>query len=90
LGEPSFTGAACAIAGDGKRLNAVAAPAAVPAKSARRVTLRDMTLRDIRPSLTGAEFLSFPRPLLVMLIRRFFQFFIFRAFHFLFFSCGLF
>jgi hypothetical protein len=36
------------MAGAGNRVSAAAAPAAVPAKTARRLTLRDVNLRDIR------------------------------------------
>jgi hypothetical protein len=46
-----LNGVACATAGAGKRLNAAAAPAAVPAKSARLLTLRVVNLRDIVFSL---------------------------------------
>src|SRR5580658_9680956 len=44
--RPSLNGLSCAMAGAGKRVSA-AAPAAVPAKTARRLTLRDINLRDI-------------------------------------------
>src|ERR1700733_1251135 len=47
VSRPSLNGAACAMAGAGKRGAAAAAPAAVPARSARRLNFRYVSLRDI-------------------------------------------
>src|SRR5580692_663138 len=52
--RPSLNGLSCATAGAGKRVSA-AAPAAVPAKTARRLTLRDISLRDIGILPFGAD-----------------------------------
>src|SRR5271163_3645358 len=46
--RPSLNGSDCAMAGVGKRPRATAAPAAVPANTARRLTVADVSLRDIR------------------------------------------
>src|SRR5580658_585687 len=45
--RPSLNGAAWAMAGVGNRVSAAAAPAAVPAKSARRETLCELSFRDL-------------------------------------------
>src|SRR5580704_10237901 len=50
VSRPTFNDAACAIAGAGKRPSATAAPAAVPAKSVRRETFREVALRNIMSS----------------------------------------
>src|SRR5580692_81081 len=48
VSRPSLNGSAWAMAGAGNRVSAAAAPAAVPAKTVRRLSLRDVDLRDIR------------------------------------------
>src|SRR5581483_9238258 len=47
VSSPSLNGAARATAGAGKRINAAAAPAAVPANRTRRLILEDVNLLDI-------------------------------------------
>src|SRR5271169_303774 len=55
VSRPSRNGSDCAMAGVGKRLSAAAAPAAVPANTARRLTLRELTFDDV--SLRDIAFL---------------------------------
>src|SRR5580704_2374779 len=63
--RPSLNGAACATAGAGKRPSVAAAPAAVPAKSARRETLRKTSLRGIVFPLSGLLVGSVPTEALI-------------------------
>src|SRR5580704_6141365 len=52
--RPRRNGSACATAGAGKRVSAAAAPATLPAKIVRRLTLRNLVL-------PGMRILPFPR-----------------------------
>src|SRR5437763_2037735 len=52
--RPRRNGSVCATAGAGKRVSAAAAPATLPAKIVRRLTLRDLVL-------PGMRILPFPR-----------------------------
>src|SRR5262249_42676756 len=56
VSRPTLKGAFWAIAGVGKRLNAVTAPVALPAKMLRRVNLRDVIFDDMTcPSLARSR-----------------------------------
>src|SRR5436190_21599483 len=46
--RPRRNGSTCATAGAGKRVSAAAAPATLPAKIVRRLTLRDLVLPGMR------------------------------------------
>src|SRR4029077_13283946 len=65
VSRPSRNGSACARAGAGKRLSAAAAPATLPASTARRLTLRVLRLADIThpPILLGLQAATNGRPL---------------------------
>src|SRR5207248_4832194 len=54
VSRPRRNGSVCATAGAGKRVTAAAAPATLPAKIVRRLTLRDLIL-------PGMRILPFPR-----------------------------
>src|SRR5579864_468644 len=77
--SPSLNGAFWAIAGAGNRVKAAAAPAAVPAKTVRRLSLRELSLRDIAVCSLGAPLAkarslivagTFPRPGLASIIQQ--------------------